>query len=110
MESTRFSQITLASEPVQIYTGDEVGCRCGCHGNYFEPGSKGYARAWNKFRRLDPVVLMPTPEENINLLFSKPHYGTAISNSIYSENSKEIWFDLCLPNDKTITLYFKRNA
>jgi hypothetical protein len=110
METPRFDQIALDSEPFQIYTGDEAGCRCGCHGRYFEPGSKGYTRAWNKFRRLNPIVMMPTPQENINLILASEHRGSAVSNSVYSENDTEIWFDLWLPNDKTITLYFKKNV
>lgn len=109
MESPRFSQIAISSEPFRIYTGDESGCRCGCRGRYFEPGSKGYARAWNKFRKLDPVVMMPTRDENINLILVEDHRGAAVSNSLY-DNSNDIWIDLWLDNDKTITLYFKRNA
>ena len=101
MESHRFSQIAISSKPFRI--------RCGCRGRYFEPGSKGYARAWNKFRKLDPVVMMPTRDENINLILVEDHRGSAVSNSIY-DNSNDIWIDLWLDNDKTITLYFKRNA
>jgi hypothetical protein len=112
MESTLFDRMNFGSPtPFQIYTGEEEGCRCGCLGRYFDPGSKGYARAWNKFRRLNPIVLMPEPQDSINMLLAKPNrQGTAVSNVLHSKDSTEVWVDLWLPNDKTITLYFKRNA
>ena len=99
----------------RIYTGREEGCRCGCNGNYFERGSRGYTRAANKAFAIDPQIIIfdsaSMPQNEISykvssLRFSvlygeKPIVGFAVVNSLKHIN----FVDIILPGNKTITFY-----
>mgnify|MGYP007069834085 CR=1 FL=1 len=90
-----------------IYTGHESGCRCGCLGNYYNPGTRGFVRALNKITKLNPTVKMLEPGDDINevLVLAKPN--EAISTILCDTEAKTSWLDFCLPEDRTITIYFK---
>jgi len=98
-------------EVTKAYTGLESGCRCGCGGNYFNPGQKGFARAFNKAKKLDPLVKLYNYDDSAEL-------NTALADQQKSEYDGEIhavgalgptesWVDISRGNGKTITLYFK---
>ena len=101
----------------QIYTGLEAGCRCGCHGRYFEPGTIGFTRALNKALKLNPVVsetdnfqtscrLLGEQQQDSNTCGGKvmtPAYRYQAPDS----NGITEWIDISLGNGKTITLYLK---
>ena len=96
----------------RAYTGLEEGCRCGCHGNYFNAGTKGFTRAVNKAFKLDPVVHLTDDNDTVNAL------ATEIRKKVWSDpsckaegfaiskNGKIEWLDIVLENGKTITFYF----
>ena len=48
MNAIQFTLLIKDKIITSIYTGDEHGCRCGCHGRYFKSGVKGFTRALNK--------------------------------------------------------------
>ena len=101
MKSTKFAN--FIGEIESIYTGRESGCRCGCLGNYFDPGTRGFTRALNKISRLDPMVKYIddfSDRADLNHALSEEHEGHAVSDG-------REWIDLCLPNDRTITIYYK---
>lgn len=82
---------------VLAYTGREHGCRCGCHGNYFDPGTRGFTRAVNKAKKLN----FPVREYDKNVR-ERPNEAT------FSNSADGYWLDLYIPanpHDKTITLY-----
>lgn len=41
------------SEITHIYHGKDNHCRCGCGGNYFYPGDRGFKRAVNAMSKSD---------------------------------------------------------
>lgn len=118
--------------PTQIYTGLEHGCRCGCYGNYFERGSKGFSRAFNKALKLNPIVHAfadyaemtadcDARQRQMNALMDE---GIAAERIAYTEladqqknefdgtvraiaDEKGGWIDICLGNGKTITFCYK---
>lgn len=99
----------------RIYTGLECGCRCGCHGRYFEPGSIGFTRAMNKARKLDPEVTetddYATSGKLINEQKWHDHDGKVAAHAYRyaapDSNGITEWVDICDGNGKTITLYLK---
>ena len=104
MKIAKFADFT--GEIDSIYTGHESGCRCGCLGRYFEPGSVGFTRALNKITKINPDVQYVSEGDTgnkINAALARIEPGTAISDG-------EEWIDLCLPNDRTITVYYKKNT
>lgn len=52
----------------QAYTGHFLGCRCGCQGNYFERGSRGFTRALNKAYRLNPEIILCDDDNEVNVM------------------------------------------
>lgn len=96
----------------QIYTGLESGCRCGCHGKYFNPGEKGFTRALNKAKDLDPIVDLYRDDSfaDVNIALDKQikhQYDgitTAVASEIVESNS---WIDICTGNGKTITICYE---
>lgn len=98
----------------RIYTGLECGCRCGCHGRYFEPGSIGFTRAMNKARKLDPEVVV-TNKKNVDseLAIQCDHaydgevMAVAYHYAVPDSDGVTEWIDICDGNGKTITLYLK---
>ena len=103
----------------EVYTGREEGCRCGCYGNYFEPGEIGFARALNKAFKLNPdVVLCDTYKEvdhPIDGVCAKTRQAVAADGKprayafANTLTNRIEWVDLVLdgryPYLKTITLY-----
>lgn len=35
----------------RVYRGRDHACRCGCCGNYYEKGEKGFTRAYNQLKK-----------------------------------------------------------
>jgi hypothetical protein len=92
---------------LRIYTGHESGCRCGCRGHYYDPGTKGFTRALNKITKLNPTVKMLEPGDDINEALALVEPDEAVSTILCEPEAKESWLDYCLPGDRTITIYFK---
>ena len=99
----------------RIYTGLEAGCRCGCHGRYFEPGTVGFTRALNKARKLNPIVTETDDYSVSGKLINEQtlhDYDGKVTAHAYryanvgSDGVTE-WIDICDGNGKTITLYLK---
>jgi len=42
-----------AEEITDVYHGRDHACRCGCCGNYFKPGERGFTRAINRMNKDD---------------------------------------------------------
>ena len=112
MKAIQFSLLIKDKEITTVYTGDECGCRCGCHGRYFKPGEKWFTRVLNKAKDLDPIVstfaaLDDSNELNaaINEQTKNEHDGTV--RAVAATASDESWVDICTGNGKTITVYFK---
>lgn len=99
--------------PKQIYTGREEGCRCGCHGNYFDEGTVGFARARNKAFKINPTVFLCETDGEVN------RKGREILDAVKEDgkprayaratNGKIVWIDIVLdgryPYLNTITIY-----
>lgn len=117
INSILLSDIINTRGIVQIYTGAENGCRCGCKGTYFKEGSKGFSRAKNKALKLNPIVkiISNMEDEEAKKLISEQcengHNGKvqAIGNFYIQPDSDGTagWLDISLGNGKTITLYVK---
>lgn len=99
-----------------IYTGDEHGCRCGCHGRYFKPGEKGFTRALNKAKDLDPIISTfdiahnedyVTLNQAIDRQIQNEYDGTVRGLAAAHKYVDEDWIDICTGNGKTITIYYK---
>lgn len=97
----------------EAYTGNFLGCRCGCHGNYFERGSRGFTRALNKAYRLNPEIILCDDENELNVTAKRVEddvdNGCCKAKGFgFSYNGKIKWIDIVLPSNtdlKTITLY-----
>jgi len=87
----------------RIYTGHEHGCRCGCLGRYFDPGTTGFTRALNKIKKLNPTVKVVEANDDINAACAEVAEGVAICDG-------SLFVDLCLPNDRTITVYYSEGS
>ena len=110
MNAIQFSLLIKDKELTTIYTGDEHGCRCGCHGRYFKPGDKGFTRALNAAKDLDPIVSVYECNENgINeaLLKQKNDEYDGTVRACAEMGTNESWVDICRGNGKTITIYYK---
>ena len=112
MNAIQLSLLIKDKKIVTIYTGLEHGCRCGCNGHYFEPGDKGFTRALNKAKDLDPIVqtfakLDAGNELNaaINEQTKNEYDGTV--RAVAAIASDESWVDISRGNGKTITIYWK---
>ncbi len=97
----------------KAYTGLEEGCRCGCHGNYFDTGTKGFTRAINKAFRLDPIIHLTDDNATVDTLMNETRKKVFFKDPsckaegyAISMNGKIEWLDIVLENGKTITLYF----
>lgn len=115
--------IELASIPREsfkcAYTGREQGCRCGCHGNYFEPGTRGFTRALNKAYKLNPRVAIADNPDEYNVACTDSIVEVDENNALFSAHgfmggeagNTLQWVDIVLPGCplKTITLYTTRN-
>ena len=115
INSILLSDILNTRGIVQIYTGAERGCRCGCKGKYFNKGSMGFSRARNKTLKLNPVVKIASSQEEAQELISEQHendYNGKIQaiGTFYAQPDSDGatgWLDISLGNGKTITLYVK---
>lgn len=110
MNAIQFSLLIKDKELTTIYTGDEHGCRCGCHGRYFKPGDKGFTRALNAAKDLDPIVSAYTHGEvglveTITRQTANEYDGEVRACAAVGGN--ESWVDICRGNGKTITVYYK---
>lgn len=110
MNAIQFSLLIKDKELTTIYAGAERGCRCGCHGRYFKPGEKGFMRALNAAKDLDPIVsVYQFGEAGLNDALVRQadgeHDGTV--RACASETPNESWVDICRGNGKTITIYYK---
>lgn len=111
MNAIQFSLLIKDKELTTIYTGDEHGCRCGCRGRYFKPGDKGFTRALNKAKDLDPIV------KTFATLVESNSLNSAIAEQTKNEYDGTVravgsisgvsWVDICTGNGKTITVYYK---
>ena len=63
----------------KIYYGKDNNCRCGCKGNYAEPGSRTFTRYANAIKKLGDY-------------------------DFHQECSS--WVNIPLPNNKAYTVYF----
>ena len=115
INSILLSDILNAHEIVQIYTGSESGCRCGCKGTYFQEGSKGFSRAKNKALKLNPIVKIASNAEEAQMLISE-HCENEYNGKVQATGDFYVqpdrdgttgWLDISLGNGKTITLYVK---
>lgn len=94
---------------LNIYTGDEHGCRCGCHGRCFKPGDRGFVRAFNKAKKFNPnVKVYDFGENGINEALSEQTFNEfdGMVHAIAGEGPSESWLDICTGNGKTITIYY----
>ena len=97
--------------PKQIYTGREEGCRCGCHGKYFDEGTVGFARAKNKAFKINPTVFLCETDGELNCKAREVLDGAAKDGQTraYARvyDGKIAWIDIVLDGAplKTITLY-----
>jgi len=113
MKAIQLSLLLKDITITQIYTGLERGCRCGCHGTYWYPGNKGFARALNKAKDLDPIVDVYEWEESaldkaINKQTKNDHDGTVRACAQRGPGKdSESWIDICTGNGKTITIYYE---
>ena len=115
INSILLSDILNTRGIVQIYTGDENGCRCGCKGNYFKEGSRGFSRARNKALKLNPVVKIASSREETQKLILEQYENefngkTQAIGDFYTRPDSDGtagWLDISLGNGKTITLYVK---
>lgn len=101
----------------QAYTGREEGCRCGCHGNYFDKGTRGFTRALNKAFKLNPDVVLCDSDNEVDHPIDgeclKARKATAADGKPHayaiSRNGRIEWVDIVLdgryPYLNTITLY-----
>lgn len=94
-----------AGQPKQIYTGPEVGCRCGCHGRYFSQGESGYTRALNKAKRLNPRITVASNMDDSNRLLAAQRDATSPIGCAYAPDNIVQWIDIALGNGRTITIY-----
>ena len=108
----KLSNMIERSWITRAYTGLEEGCRCGCHGNYFDVGTMGFTRAVNKAFKLDPMVHLTDDHNIANALATeirKKVYSDPSCNAegfAISKNGKIECLDIVLENGKTITFYF----
>ena len=132
MKTVRLNDLLAVRPPKQIYTGAEAGCRCGCHGNYFEPGTTGFTRALNRAKKLNPFVTLFDNHADLErertvlqheydaLADEKGEPHTIARNALDRQVEKCCdgtiravamddggWIDISLGNNKTITLYYK---
>lgn len=97
----------------EIYTGNEIGCRCGCHGNYWKPGSKGFIRALNKAFKANPVIKLADNVYEAEKVAIEAQKSEKVCEGFgYSCINGHIdWIDIIVDTRKstlkTITLYFK---
>lgn len=97
--------IKRIGKPYKAYTGRESGCRCGCQGRYFDEGEVGFKRALNKITKLNPDVIF----DELACYSCEIPVGEAISNFTTKPFvRKDYYVDMCLPNDKTITIFFEK--
>ena len=103
------SQKTKEGRSIEtIYTGLEMGCRCGCAGRYFKPGEKGFTRAYNKALKLNPNVVCAVDENGSFSLKSVNDYLDRSENVAHFDPSGS-WLDIAITETypfKTITIYF----
>ena len=112
MKTCFLNDLIADRHPVHVYTGLEEGCRCGCHGSYFEPGTVGFARALNKAKKLNPIVqtfakLEAGNELNAAIAEQTNNEYDGIVRAVAAIASDESWVDISLGNGKTITIYYK---
>ena len=116
MTAIQFTLLIKDKIITSIYTGDEHGCRCGCHGRYFKPGEKGFTRALNKAKDLDPFISVfniahnedyVTLNKAIDCQIQNEYDGTVRGLAAVHKYVDEDWIDICTGNGKTITIYYK---
>jgi len=110
-------------QPAQVYTGQETGCRCGCHGKYWQRGTQGYTRGLNRIMRSNPRVVIFQEEKELEDWMNtsgvradgyvKPGlcYGLMKISPTCSpaEWIGDGWVDFVLEDkeDRTVTVYFE---
>lgn len=132
MKTCFLNDLIAVRPPVRVYTGLEEGCRCGCHGRYFESGSVGFARALNKAKKLNPLVRLYSNTNDLErdrLVLQHEYDAISAENAeprSYARNALDRqveqcwdgkvrcvamddagWIDIALGNGKTITIYYK---
>ena len=113
MKSIQLSTLLKDKAITNIYTGRESGCRCGCNGTYWKPGDKGFARAFNKAKGLDPVVDIYGWNESASDKAYNEHIQNEFNGRVHAVGQlapalgSGAWVDICTGNGKTITIYWK---
>ena len=113
MNAIQLSLLLKDKTITQIYTGLERGCRCGCHGTYWKPGDKGFTRAFNKAKDLDPIVNVYAFDESACNKALEEHCQNDCDGLVRAVAQRgprpesESWIDISRGNGKTITIYFK---
>ena len=113
MIKAKLDQMIHRSWIAQVYTGREGGCRCGCHGNYFDKGTRGFNRALNRAFKLNPEVVLCDTYEEMGTESIAACDATAADGQphayAFAHDGRIEWVDLVLdgayPHLKTITLY-----
>ena len=113
MNAIQFTLLIKDKIITSIYTGDEHGCRCGCHGRYFKPGEKGFIRALNKAKDLDPIVEVYDWMESAGEKACNEQVRNEFNGLVHAvgqtgpSTDRETWVDISRGNGKTITIYYK---
>ena len=113
MKAIQLSLLLKDKTITQIYTGLERGCRCGCHGTYWTPGNKGFTRAFNEAKDLNPIVevydwMESAGEKACNEQTQNEFNGLVHAVGMMGPSTdSETWVDISRGNGKTITIYFK---
>lgn len=109
----RLSSLISRKWVKQIYTGREEGCRCGCHGKYFNDGA-GFTRALNRAFKFDPMVTVCEDNADVNTeaVAVRRFVAATAQPTAYAHAPDGVtvkWIDIVLdgtyPHLNTITLY-----
>lgn len=68
------------SKATKVYVGADNACRCGCKGNYSEPGSVAFKRAISKAKKLQESG---TFESDICDVYANFSYGNNRAVCVY---------------------------
>ena len=68
MDITKLIAPNRLDQITRLYYGTDHACRCGCCGNYFEPGDRGFKMHMNKLARLaEPAGEVESDDVYVNI-------------------------------------------